>query len=249
MSRSARRRAARWIFISGGLVLFVTFVALGVWQLERLAWKRDLIERVSTRGDAPPVPAPGPAAWPSVGRDTDEYRRIAVRGTLRAELDTLVLASTALGPGFWVLTPLTTTEGWTVLVNRGFIDAAHRDPATRRGPADGATVTVTGLLRITEPGGGFLRDNDPPRDRWYSRDVAAIARARGLDAPAPYFVDAFSIAADDAPASRPWPVPGLTVIRFRDDHLVYALTWFALALMVAAAGGYARWQSGRPSRD
>ncbi len=80
---------------------------------------------------------------------------------------------------------------------------------------------------MSEPKGGFLRSNDPAADRWYSRDVAAISAARGLTDTAPYFIDA------DATANPGGlPVGGLTVIAFRNTHLVYALTWFALALML-----------------
>src|SRR3546814_10761852 len=72
---------------------------------------------------------------------------------------------------------------------------------------------VTGLLRVTEPGGAFLRRNDPAPDHWYSRDVAAIARARGLGVVAPYFIDADRAAASAAGAAanpRAMPVGGLT---------------------------------------
>jgi len=91
-------------------------------------------------------------------------------------------------------------------------------------------VTVTGLLRIGEPGGGFLRSNDPAAGRWYSRDVAAMAAAAGLATVAPYFVDAFDV----APAEPDGPVMGLTVVRFANNHLVYVLTWAALAVMSLA---------------
>jgi surfeit locus 1 family protein len=88
-------------------------------------------------------------------------------------------------------------------------------------------------LRISEPGGGFLRHNDPAGNRWYSRDVAAIAASHGLAGAAPYFVDA---ARGQDPAGAPdHPTGGLTVISFPNTHLVYALTWYALALMVAGA--------------
>jgi surfeit locus 1 family protein len=101
---------------------------------------------------------------------------------------------------------------------------------------------VSGLLRISEPGGGFLRKNDPAGEHWYSRDVQAIAAARGLSHArvAPFFIDAEADAAKGPGAqSRPGeetPVGGLTVITFHNSHLVYALTWYALALMVAGAG-------------
>jgi surfeit locus 1 family protein len=93
---------------------------------------------------------------------------------------------------------------------------------------------LTGLLRISEPGGGFLRANDPGHDRWYSRDVAAIAASRHIDAIAPYFIDA---GASADPAAL--PVGGLTVIAFPNNHLVYALTWFGLAIMAAGWSFYA----------
>ena len=91
-------------------------------------------------------------------------------------------------------------------------------------------VAVTGLLRMTEPGGAFLRSNDPAADRWFSRDVAAIAAAKGLADVAPYFIDA-----DATPNPGGLPIGGLTVVAFRNSHLVYALTWYALAAMSAAA--------------
>ena len=133
-------------------------------------------------------------------------------------------ALTERGAGSWLLTPLLTAQRRTVLVNRGFVqpDRAWSRPA---GP-----VTITGPLRLPEPQGGFLRSNDPGADRWYSRDVAAIARARGLARVAPYFVDA-----DATPNPGGFPVGGLTVIAFRNNHRVYGLTWFGLAALTGWA--------------
>ena len=111
------------------------------------------------------------------------------------------------------------------------LEPPARVVATRVGVAQPARVV--GLLRLTEPGGGFLRANDAVGGRWYSRDVAAIAAARGLRAVAPYFVDA-----DAAAEPGPQPQGGMTQLSFRNTHLVYALTWFCLALMSAGAGIY-----------
>ena len=96
---------------------------------------------------------------------------------------------------------------------------------------------MTGLVRLSEPGGGFLRSNDPANDRWYSRDVAAIGSARGWTDVAPYFVDADASPAGQAVPGQ--PVGGLTVVTFRNEHLVYALTWLALAVMTGAGTLYA----------
>ncbi len=227
---SPRRRPSLWLWLVGvaGLIAFAGFIALGNWQLERRVWKQELMARVDARVHAPAVAAPAVADWPAISRESDEYRHIWLQGRFLADRDTLVVAATELGSGYWVLTPIETIEQGTVLVNRGFV-AQGVEPAA----VPEAEVRISGLLRLTEPGGGFLRDNAPQTGRWYSRDVAAIAAAEGL-ALAPYFIDA----AADQPGSPgdAGPVGGLTVIRFHDSHLVYALTWYGLAAMVAGAG-------------
>jgi surfeit locus 1 family protein len=211
-------------------IAFAGFAALGTWQLYRLQWKLALIERVNQRVHAAAVPAPGPDRWPHITAESDEYRHVRVTGSFLYDRSTKVQASTELGGGYWLLTPLREADGNVVLVNRGFIRADATDPMQHAGTAP-AVSTVTGLLRISEPGGGFLRHNNPAANRWYSRDVQAIAAARGLSHVAPYFIDADvnQETATDA------PVGGLTVIAFHNSHLVYALTWYALALMVAGA--------------
>lgn len=231
--------ATRGILVGLALLCAAAFACLGVWQVERRAWKLDLIERVEARVNAAPAPLPPPAAWPNTTAERDEYRRVTARGRFLHEREVLVQASTARGPGFWVMTPLETADG-IVLVNRGFVDAAHRAPATRAAARVEGPAAVTGLVRMSEPGGGFLRKNKPMMDRWYSRDVAAILAGCASRPHAPFFVDA-----DATPNPGGWPVGGLTVVAFRNNHLVYAITWFGLALL-SAGGAAAMLLAGRP---
>lgn len=212
------------------LLLAAVFLALGTWQVQRLFWKLDLIERIDGRIHAEPVPAPTPAEWPAISREKDEYRRVTATGLFQHGKTALVQAVTERGAGFWVLTPLLLPDASSVLVNRGFVPAGRHDAAARAaGEIAAGPVTVTGLLRISEPDGAFLRSNDPANDRWFSRDVAAIAAAKGVGQVAPYFIDA-----DATPNPGGLPVGGLTVVSFRNSHLVYALTWYALAVMSVA---------------
>jgi surfeit locus 1 family protein len=216
------------------LFLAVIFLALGTWQVQRLFWKLDLIERVDARIHAEPVPTPPRAEWDTVSAERDEYRRVSVTGLFRHDKTVLVQAVTERGAGFWVLTPLILADDTAVLINRGFVRADRRDPAARVASELAAgPVGIIGLLRISEPGGAFLRSNDPANDRWFSRDVAAIAAAKGLADVAPYFIDA-----DATPNLGGLPVGGLTVVTFRNTHLVYALTWYALAAMSAVAASF-----------
>jgi surfeit locus 1 family protein len=162
---------------------------------------------------------------------------VRTRGTFVHGQDTLVQASTALGSGFWVLTPLRMDDGGIVLVNRGFIPLEQRSrPTLAEGPT-GDTVVV-GLLRPSEPGGRWPRSNDPANARWFSRDVQAIASARGLQDVAPYFIDADPMPPPAGGEAMAWPVGGLTATSFPNHHLQYALTWYALAAMVFGAACY-----------
>ena len=218
-------RTRRAAFAAAALVAAAALAALGVWQLERRVWKHELVAAVAARIDAEPVAAPGPGDWKRMGARQDAYRRVTATGLFRHDRETLVQAVTDRGPGYWVVTPLE-TPGFTLLINRGFVPKDRRAAAARAAGNVAGRVTVTGLLRVTEPGGAFLRSNDPAADRWFSRDVRTIAKARGLGNTAPYFVDA-----DAAPNPGGYPVGGLTVVRFADNHLVYALTWFALCAL------------------
>ena len=272
----------RWLLIAIAAFATAGFTALGVWQVERRAWKVALIERVEQRVHSAPAAAPGPAEWPGLSRENAEYRRVALRGRFLEDRQTLVRAVTELGEGFWLMAPLQTDQGFTVLVNRGFVPQGWRDndeplangaraaeseaaaiagtaatapAATASQPTESGTpvadepplaasatespVAVTGLLRLSEPNGAFLRSNAPAENRWYSRDVEAIAHAQHLTGTAPYFIDA-EADNDAGPSSgqapNPPPVAGLTVVHFRNSHLQYAITWFTLALMALALG-------------
>jgi surfeit locus 1 family protein len=277
----AHRSWARMALLSGLGLACVGFVVLGLWQLQRLTWKRDLIERVQARIQAPATPAPSPAQWPSIadGRDATryEYMRVIVSGRYVPNADTRVKAVTKLGTGYWLLTPLQQPDGNVVLINRGFVPM-HWQPEAATQTADrheragddrgrhnrvSDPIRITGLLRLTEPGGAFLRTNAPADARWYSRDVHAIAAVYGLQRVAPYFIDAEAAsgpASGAAPAHHPrtadvgdtgsapsWPMAGLTVVQFRNHHLQYAVTWFVLALMTIAGIWWVLREDRRPT--
>jgi len=240
------RRRSRTLRISMAIIavlMFAGFFALGTWQIFRLQWKLALIERVEQRVHAAPADAPPAAQWPQVTAETQEYRHVRLHGVYLPALATRVLASTERGAGYWVLTPMCTADG-IVMVNRGFVPAGEGGWKAEAAPAaagadacavaaGGRQVAVTGLLRISEKSGSVLRKNDPARNFWYARELPAIAKARGLPAVAPYFVDVD--ANGETPGEANGPSGGLTVVSFPNNHLVYAITWYGLALMMAVA--------------
>ncbi|MBS0212595.1 MAG: SURF1 family protein [Proteobacteria bacterium] len=214
-------------------LLCAGFVGLGVWQVQRYRLKLAISQTMHARAGAAPVPAPGPAQWSRVA--SLQYLHVILRGSYLPGAQTLVRGTSSEGYGYWVLAPLRSTRGFVVMVNRGYIpDALPTQAAFAAIAPPTEPVVLTGLLRASEPGGGFLRRNQPLRNLWYSRDVAAIAAARGLpaDEVAPYFVEA-----DAIPDDARWPAAGLTVIHIYNHSLGYAVTWFALALGALLCAG------------
>ena len=232
-ARWGRSRTANRILAACATLVFLVLLGLGGWQIWRMQWKRELIAQVQARVHAPAVPAPGRAHWPSVTAQADAYRHVSVRGIFLEERTVRVQALTVLGSGFWLITPLRADNGDIVLINRGYVPSGQGKQPGQVRPGN-EPITITGLLRMSEPDGAFLRRNDATGERWYSRDVAAITAARHLGLIAPYFIDADAKQGNTADNAAPDdPVGGLTVIAFADNHLVYALTWFAMALMMA----------------
>lgn len=221
MTRGARRPIGLAALL---LVAIAMFVGLGVWQIQRMHWKHALIARVDARVHAAPVALPQDGR---LGPDL-EYLRVRVSGVYDGPATSLVRAATERGTGYWTMTPLRLEDGRLLWINRGFVPAGTtRAAAGASAPA--GRVSVVGLLRSPEPKGSILQSNAPQDDRWYSRDVVALALKRGLGAVAPAFVDA---QVEQAVVTSPLrPVPGLTQIHFPDSHLSYALTWFAMAAL------------------
>ncbi|MDJ0930269.1 SURF1 family cytochrome oxidase biogenesis protein [Breoghania sp.] len=177
------------------LVALAVLVSLGNWQMRRLAWKLDLIDKVETRLGADPVAPPGPANWNGLDQDAIDYRQVRLAGRY---LDGETHVFTALGdpkgryggPGYWVIVPFETDEGWTVFVNRGFVPQDLKDPAKRPGSAAPSGIqTITGTIRHAETDGVSL-EVEPEKNIWYRRDQAELAKAAGLkpDDVAPYTI-------------------------------------------------------------
>ena len=222
------------------LLLEALLIALGVWQLRRLAWKEGLIARVEARASAAPRALPPPNAWSSMKPADEEFAHVAVDGTFDHAAETLILRASAEGPVYHVITPLHLASGGTVLVDRGAVPADRRAQASREAGEVAGLVRVTGLLRAPEPRNAFT-----PVDvdgTFYTRDPVAIAAYHHLADAAPFSIDA------DPAIVNPGglPKPGGAELTLPNNHLSYALTWFGLAVALAgvfaayAAKGFAR---------
>ncbi len=211
------------LFMAAGLALLI---GLGVWQLQRLEWKEGLIAKIEARVHAPPVTLKEAVARARAGEDIS-YLRVKTAGRFDHSKERYVYAVTDEGVGWHVITPLATPDGEVVLIDRGIVPDALKDPSTRpQGEIEG-TVTVTGLARQPESQGRFTPDNEPEHNRWFWRDLGGLTRSMfpgSQPEVAPLIVEAEP---SDVPGG--WPRGGATRLDIPNDHLQYAITWFLLA--------------------
>lgn len=229
-------------------ICFAILVALGLWQLQRLAWKETLIARIAARIHQPPTPLPPPAEWKSLRPDDYEYRHVRARGRyLPGEI--LIFRSSApaaadrnVGPGYQVMAPFALSGGGTVLVNRGFAPLAWKDNPDLRSPPPPGEIEIAGLMREPEDRNAFTPADEPAKGLFYTRDPAAMAAALKLDDAAPFALDL-----DADPQAKGWPHGGATELNIPNNHLSYAWTWFGLAATLAGVFGVWAWGRGGAS--
>lgn len=218
------------------LAAFAILCSLGIWQVERLHWKLGLIDRIHDRLSAAPVPLPTsdivPDAW--------QYRRVEVGGVFRYDQESHVFGANRYGDSGWlVITPLERPDGTFVFVNRGWVPQDRKDPKTRPEGQVKGPVHIVGIVHLPWPRGMFVGPNNPDKNVWFYGDIDAMARHDDIRRYAPVFVDA-----DATPNPGGLPIGGQTRVHLPNNHLEYAITWFALAaaLLVMFVYAHARRQ-------
>jgi surfeit locus 1 family protein len=237
-------RRGSWLgLLIPAILAFAVLIALGVWQIERKAWKEGLIAALTERLAAAPVALPAASAWPQLDRASDEYRRVKFSAQFDNGREALVFAAASAfrpdvadaGPGYWVMTPARLADGGIVIVNRGFVPDGRQDPKTRSDGEVSGPVDVVGVLRWPNARHWFTPNDDPAHNLWFTADPASIAAAKGIGRGsdvAPVDVAPFYVEQEAPVPPGGLPQPGELVVNLPDNHLQYALTWFGLAAVL-----------------
>jgi surfeit locus 1 family protein len=215
----------RWLIPTAFTVIgLALLVGLGTWQLERLTWKEGLIATRQERLAAPPVALPddGDAA-------PLEYRRVHFSGRYLNDREMYLAARTLNGEtGYHVVTPVRPADGLPVLVDRGWIPLYRKDPSSRPETRPAGATEIDGYVRLPGRTNLFTPANDPAQNVWYSVDLKAMAHYAGLDAVRPFYVQAAP-----GPDPKALPIGIKPPVDLPNNHLQYALTWYALAVALA----------------
>ena len=227
---ASRFRPEFWptVFLVPALALLL---GLGVWQLERLAWKTDLIDRIEHGLAAPPAPLPAEIDDPAF-----DYRHVTVTGRFDAVHAFRLLARVNDGvAGIQVVTPLLRDDGGpAVMVNRGWVPLGPDGKPAAYDPPPAGTVTVEGVARRPLPQGWMQPDNSPATNEWFWVDLPAMAAAARLDQTAPVVVEQAAGPESFVAGRARYPIGGQTKVDLPNDHLQYAITWFGFAVILVA---------------
>lgn len=247
MNETARKpRVAGFALFT--LSLAAAFVALGTWQLQRRTAKHELVAALTERLAEPPVALPPPAQWSALNPARDEFRRVSFTAIYAPLPDAMVYSSgsavrkDASGPGTWAFLPARLESGEMVVIDAGFVENTMQDRSVEdravKKLVTGVPVELTGYLRFPEAPGWMTPAENRDKRLWFVRDHLAIATVLGWGAVAPFYVDLEQPAPENG-----IPRPGPLDVHLKDDHLQYAITWFALAGAVLVAFGV--WARGR----
>ena len=202
------------------VIMTVILVGLGVWQLQRLTWKENLIATVSGHMTAAPISLDEAL---KLSADAVQYRKVSLSGHFDNGKESFVFTTDVNGdPVYHVLTPFITEDGRTLMVDRGEIPGDLMPPH-RRIAVEGQT-RIIGVWRVPDRPGFFTPKPDAAGNVWYARDLRGMTAAKAIVLAAPVVIEA-----DAAPNPGGWPRGGQTVVDFPNNHLSYALTWFGLA--------------------
>lgn len=234
-----------WLALTVVVFVFAAlcFTVLAPWQFERHDDRAARNDAVSSSTGAPPQPLTDVLPGDSAPDGGTEWQRVIIEGTYLPDDQVIARLRTVQGePAFEVLTPLRTSGGPTVLINRGFVRPTNDTgvPNFEDPPQGHVTVEARARVDETDPSGrdAFSDDTTGGRLHSYSVDSQVVARATDLDIKPGYY----QLGPGEPGALTALPLPQLEA----GPYFSYALQWIAFGAMALLGWLYFTIREARP---
>ncbi|MDO5677979.1 MAG: SURF1 family protein [Propionibacteriaceae bacterium] len=219
----SRKQIIRYIAIVViGIMLAITFVQLGRWQLDRLDQRRDRNANVVAH-ESEPVRPYQELMNREIG-DQDQWYRVSATGEYLPQQFQVRYRSLDGAYGSEVLGVLKTDEGEHLLVNRGFLPRQGAAPTAELPPTLPGTVSIVGFVQRNQQGDDVAMTPHEGQLRLINSE--SIGASMGIELVNGYVSVLESTPADSSeltPLGRPSLDEG--------SHFSYALQWFAFTVI------------------
>jgi surfeit locus 1 family protein len=212
-----------------GVLGTAILLSLGIWQLQRLAWKQEVLRAIESKILAPAVKIPQ-----TVLPDAHSLLPVRAEGRYKGDTVRVLVSQKIYGAGYRLITAFELVDGRTIMLDRGFTSVRSEIPSTPEGRGQ-----VIGNLQWPQEIDSFTPENDLAANIWFARDVARLAEHLKAE---PVLLVLRDSSFETEAAT---PLPKMTA-NIPNDHMNYAITWFSLALIWLGMSGYFLYRSRDP---
>lgn len=218
-----------WGMVVFGVLGTAILLSLGIWQLQRLAWKQEVLRAIESKILAPAVKIPQ-----TVLPDAHSLLPVRAEGRYKGDTVRVLVSQKIYGAGYRLITAFELVDGRTIMLDRGFTSVRSKIPSTPEGRGQ-----VIGNLQWPQEIDSFTPENDLAANIWFARDVARLAEHLKAE---PVLLVLRDSSFETEAAT---PLPKMTA-NIPNDHMNYAITWFSLALIWLGMSGYFLYRSRDP---
>ena len=218
-----------WGMVVFGVLGTTILLSLGIWQLQRLAWKHEVLRAIESKILAPAVKIPQ-----TVLPDAHSLLPVRAEGRYKGDTVRVLVSQKIYGAGYRLITAFELVDGRTIMLDRGFTSVRSEIPSTPEGRGQ-----VIGNLQWPQEIDSFTPENDLATNIWFARDVARLADHLKAE---PVLLVLRDSSFETEAAT---PLPKMTA-NIPNDHMNYAITWFSLALIWLGMSGYFLYRSRDP---
>ena len=189
---------------------------MGTWQLYRLQWKLELISEITFGLESSPI------EYSNLIKKN--YQRVKAKGKFDFDKQIYLYSLNDNGkPGYDVVTPFRTNKNVNVLINRGWINKELKNNPSINSNID-SEQKIVGLLRKIYKPNIFKPDNELKNNIWFSINLEDFKETTGEQ------FSEFVIFLEDNQVKA--PLPKKISIDVPNNHLKYAITWYAISISI-----------------